>query len=149
VIGKSLGGATTAMIQGLIIMLISLFLGVHLQFGSILLLLAFMFLISLAFVALGVAIASRMQDMQGFQLVMNFLIMPVFLLSGALFPLSTAPGLLKTISLFDPLTYGVEGLRAILLGSSEISLAASIAVIAVIAIALTAIAAWFFGKIEE
>ncbi len=149
VIGKALGGATTAMFQGIIIMLIAFFLGVNFQIGNAVLLLVFMFMISVMFVSLGITIASKMEDMHGFQIIMNFLIMPLFFLSGALFPLSTAPEILKAASMFDPLTYGVNGLRFILLGYSEVPFATCFAVISAFTIAFIAIAILAFNRIEE
>lgn len=149
VLGKAFGGATTAMIQGTIIMVIAFFLGVQFQIANVVLLLLFMFLISVMFVSLGIAIASKMEDMHGFQLIMNFLIMPLFFLSGALFPLSTAPELLRTASLFDPLTYGVQGLRFILLGHSDIPFVISFAVITGFTVAFISIAIYLFNRIEE
>ena len=149
VAGKALGGATTSIIQGALIMVISVFLGVQLQITNIILLAAFMFLISIMFVALGIAIASMLEDMHGFQLIMNFLIMPLFFLSGALFPLSSAPDLLKAVSLLDPLTYGVNGLRYILLGHSDISFPICFAVITAFTAAFVAIAIFLFNRIEE
>lgn len=80
---------------------------------------------------------------------MNFLIMPLFFLSGALFPLSSAPDFLKIISLADPLTYGVNGLRYILIGQSDISFGISFAVIAAFTAVFMAIAIYLFNKIEE
>ncbi len=149
VLGKALGGATTAMVQGIIILVLALFLGAELQPTNLLLLLGFMFLISLMFDSLGIALASTMEDMHGFQLIMNFLIMPLFFLSGALFPLSTAPGILKSASLFDPLTYGVSGLRFLLLGSSSISFWFSIAVVTGFTCVFVALAIFLFNRIEE
>ena len=149
VIGKALGGATTAMFQGIIIMMIAFFLGVNFQIGNVILLLLFMFMISVMFVSLGITIASKMEDMHGFQIIMNFLIMPLFFLSGALFPLSTAPEILKVASLFDPLTYGVNGLRFILLGYSDIPFATCFAVISGFTILFISIAIWAFNRIEE
>ncbi len=149
VAGKTLGGATTAIIQGLLIMIISIFIGVQLQLANFILLIIFMFMISIMFVSLGIAIASMLEDMHGFQLIMNFLIMPLFFLSGALFPLSSAPELLKTISLLDPLTYGVNGLRYILIGQSDISFGISFAVIAAFTAIFMATAIYLFNKIEE
>jgi ABC-2 type transport system permease protein len=87
--------------------------------------------------------------MHGFQLIMNFLIMPLFVLSGALFPLSSAPDFLKAISMLDPLTYGVSGLRFILLGHSDISFAVSLAVVGAFTAAFIAIAMFLFNRIEE
>jgi len=71
----------------------------------------FMFLIAILFTALGTAIASKLEDMQGFQLIMNFIIMPVFFLSGALFPLDELPKIIDYVTRFNPLTYGVDGVR--------------------------------------
>jgi len=149
VIGKALGGVTTALIQGIIIMFVAMFLGAKIQALNIFLLLVFMFMISLMFVSLGIAIASVMEDMHGFQLIMNFMIMPLFFLSGALFPLSSAPEILKMASLFDPLTYGVNGLRYLLLGYSDISFLTCFAVISVLSLIFLVAAAYLFNRIEE
>jgi ABC-2 type transport system permease protein len=70
-----------------------------------------MFLIAFAFTSLGTAIASALDDIQGFQLIMNFLVMPTFLFSGAIFPLNNLPEFLKFIAQFNPLSYGIDGLR--------------------------------------
>ena len=149
VLGKALGGATTAMIQGIIILLVALLLGAQLQVGNIALLLAFMFLVSVMFVSLGIAIASMLQDMHGFQLIMNFLLMPLFFLSGALFPLSSAPDFLKTASLFDPLTYGVNGLRFLLIGHSDIGFIECTLALLAFAAVFVALAIFLFNRIEE
>jgi ABC-2 type transport system permease protein len=108
-----------------------------------------MMMISVMFVSLGIAIASKMEDMHGFQLIMNFLIMPLFFLSGALFPLSTAPDLIRAISMFDPLTYGVNGLRYILLGYADIPFTICFGVILAFTAAFMAIAIYSFNRIEE
>ena len=90
-VGRTLGGATVAMIQGIVVLIISMLIGFRPQLANLPIALVFMFLIALLFTALGTAIASGMKDMHGFQLIMNFLIMPIFFLSGALFPLSGLP----------------------------------------------------------
>jgi ABC-2 type transport system permease protein len=149
VLGKALGGATTAMIQGVIIMLMAILLGAEIQVSNIFMLIFIMFLISIMFVSLGIAIASTMEDMHGFQLVMNFLIMPLFFLSGALFPLSSAPQILRTASMFDPLTYGVSGLRYLLTGNSDIRFSVSVAVLSAFTAVFIATAIYLFNKIEE
>lgn len=109
--GKSLGGATTATISALILLALAPVVGVSLSAPVVAKLLVLAFLISFAVTSLGVAIAGRMQSMQGFQMIMNFLVMPIYFLSGAMFPLSSAPGWMKILMRFDPLTYGVDGLR--------------------------------------
>lgn len=110
--GQTLGTVTTAMIKGLVF-LFALVVGrmANADLLGILAAIGFMFLISASFVSLGIAFASRMTDPHGFQLIMNFLIMPVFFLSGALFPLEGLPLWLSTLTYVNPLTYGVDGLR--------------------------------------
>ncbi len=123
VLGKAFGGTTTAMIQGMIMFIFSLILGVKFTtelgagFGIIVCIL-FMFLIGLSFVSIGIAIASKVESMEGFQMIMSFLIMPMFFLSGALYPLNALPGWLRILTYIDPLTYGIDGLRNAIQGSS-------------------------------
>lgn len=146
VMGKTLGGATTAILQAVLIMLLMPFLGVTLNAAGFLTAFVFMILISVAFVGLGLAIASKMEDMHGFQLVMNFLVMPLFFLSGALFPLSNLPGWLKTLTLVDPLTYGVDGLRGALTGTSAMPFWTDFTVLALFCAAMVSLSVWLFTK---
>ncbi|MCX6694958.1 MAG: ABC transporter permease, partial [Candidatus Altiarchaeota archaeon] len=122
-LGQTLGGATTSVIQGLLTLVIAMVVGIGLSFSvkGFIIAVGFMTLIGLSFTALGIAFASRMEDMHGFQLIMNFVIFPIFGLSGAVFPLTNLPGWLKMVSYMDPLTYGVQGVRYGLLGTSEIN----------------------------
>jgi ABC-2 type transport system permease protein len=148
-IGQTLGGATTSFIQGSIILSISLLIGLSaLNAGGFLLAFAFMLLIGISFTAMGIAIASKMNDMHGFQLIMNFVIFPIFGLSGALFPIETLPGWLKSLTLLDPLTYGVEGVRYGLLGTSHIDPMLCFAVLSCFAAAMLTLGAYFFRKIN-
>lgn len=117
-IGKSLGGATQAMVQGLILLVLAPLIGIQLTIGSVLLLIPFVFFLAFALSALGVALASRMKSMQSFQVVMNFLVMPMFFLSGALFPLANLPGWMTVLTRLNPVTYGMDPIRRILLGPS-------------------------------
>jgi ABC-2 type transport system permease protein len=130
-VGQTLAGATTSVIQGLLTLVIAVLVGSGLAItpSGFLVAVAYMALIGVAFTALGIAFASRMDDMHGFQLIMNFFIFPIFGLSGAMFPLSSLPGWLKALSYADPLTYGVQGIRYGLLGSSEIPPAACLIVL--------------------
>jgi len=114
-IGKALGGATQAMAQGLILLVLAPFVGVKLTFLSVITLIPLVFVLAFALSAMGVAIASRMRSMQGFQMVMNFLMMPMFFLSGALFPLSGLPGWMTFLTRIDPAAYGIDPLRRTLL----------------------------------
>ena len=147
VIGKTLGGATTAVIQGLLIFIISLLMGIKINSisGAIIALL-FMILIGIAFTALGLAFASRMEDMQAFPLVMNFVIMPLFFLSGALFPLEGIPKILKIIAYINPLTYGVEALRFGFIGISQINIWIDLIVLSGFCILTISVGTYLFNK---
>lgn len=147
-LGQTFGGATTAFIQGIILMVISLFVGLKVEsVTGFFIALGFMVLIGISFTAFGIAIASRMEDMTGFQLIMNFVIFPIFGLSGALFPISELPGWLAPVTMIDPLTYGVEGIRYGLTGVSQISPILSLLVIGGFATFMTIIGAFLFRKI--
>ena len=102
----------------------------------------------LLFAALGMAIGSGLQDMQGFQLIMNFLVMPIYFLSGALFPLTGLPVALSYVTKADPLTYGIDGMRSALLGQSAFDPRLDFAVLAVVGCLLLALGAYRFKKIE-
>jgi ABC-2 type transport system permease protein len=148
-LGRSLGGATVASIQGLIVFLISLLIGFRpTNIMMIPLALVFMFLIALLFTALGTAIASKLEDMQAFQLIMNFLIMPIFFLSGALFPLDSLPKALVLVTRFNPLSYGVDGIRYALTGVSHLGLGIDLLVMAVTTLVITMLGSYLFEKIQ-
>ncbi len=148
-IGQTLGGATTAMLQGLLVFFISFLVGVKMPgIGGILIGMGFMFLIGIAFTAVGISFASRMEDTQGFQLIVNFIIFPLFFLSGALFPLEGLPNWLLFFTRLDPLTYGVEGVRYSMLGSSQIPPMTSFAVLGSFAAAMILVGAFLFRKIK-
>lgn len=148
-IGKTLGGATIAMIQGMIVLSLTYVLGFRIpDLASLGLGLVFMFLIAIFFTGLGLAIASKMKDMHGFQLIMNFLIMPIFFLSGALFPLENLPSAIYFISRIDPLTYGVDGLRGAIAGISIFGVYYDLAVIGLLSIIICAVGTVFFSKTE-
>jgi ABC-2 type transport system permease protein len=148
-IGRTLGGATVATLQGMIVFVISMIVG----FRPVSIPLAFvgfiiMLLIAILFTALGTAIASKLDDFQGFQLIMNFLIMPLFFLSGALFPLQGIPKVLSYVIAVDPLSYGVDGLRAALIGTGHYGLIPDIIILGSITAVLLAIGTYFFSKIQ-
>jgi len=149
VLGRVLGGATISTLQGVLVYCLTLLVGFRPQ--NILLLiptLGIMFLIGLFYTALGTAIASLMKDFHGFQLIMNFLIMPSYFLSGAIFPLETAPQTLKTISSINPLTYGVDGLRQLLSGTVHLGMSNDILVLFVLSAITLSITSYLFTKIE-
>jgi len=148
-LGRTLGGATVSTLQGCAVFLISMLVGFRPENIFLLpLALIFMFLIAIVFTALGTAIASMLDDMQGFQLIMNFLVMPVFFLSGSLFPLDGLPGAIRDITAADPLSYGVDGLRGSLAGIFHFSVSMDLTVLTVFAAAFLIIGSYLFSKIE-
>lgn len=148
-IGRTLGGATVSIIQGLIVFIISLFVGFkpH-DITSLPLAFVFMAFIAIFFTALGTAIASLLQDMQGFQLIMNFLLMPLFFFSGALFPLQGLPHVLRVAASMNPLAYGIDGLRDTLVGGAHFGLGTDLLVLSVITSLIMALGSYLFSKIQ-
>ncbi len=120
-IGKALGGTTQAMIQGLILLVLAPFVGVKLSALTVLELLPLAAVLAFGLSSFGVMIASMMKSLQGFQVVMNFLMMPMFFLSGALFPLTNLPGWMTWLTRLDPASYGIDPIRRVVLPSSTAS----------------------------
>jgi ABC-2 type transport system permease protein len=148
-VGRTLGGATVATLQGVVVLVLSFLVGFRpASFFAFPFSLFFMFLIALLFTAIGTAIASLLEDMQGFQLIMNFLVMPLFFLSGALFPLDGLPNYFRVITAIDPLTFGVDGLRGLLAGSFYFGWAIDLTVLSAITIAILILGSYLFSKIE-
>jgi len=114
-IGKTLGGATQAMVQGVVLLVLAPFIGITVTPLMVLQVLVLVFILAFALSALGVAVGSRMKSMQGFQVVMNFLMMPIFFLSGALFPLTGLPAWLTVLTRIDPASYGIGPIRKVVL----------------------------------
>ncbi len=147
--GKTLGGATVAFIQGCFVLILTIIVGFRISnFLMIPFALAAMFLIALFFTALGITIASVLEDMQGFQLILNFIVQPVFFLSGALFPLSGVVSFLSIISAFDPLSYGVDAVRGSLTGVTHFGLTTDFTVLIIICAIVLAIGSYLFSKVE-
>jgi len=148
-LGRTTGGATVSIIQGSLIFIVCLIAGFRpSSVASVPLALLFMAMIAIVFAALGTVIGSSLKDMQGFQLVMNFLVMPIFFLSGALYPLSNLPKVLMVLTRLDPLTYGVDGVRTELIGVTHFGPAADLTVLIAVAVVLLAVGAWRFSRIE-
>jgi ABC-2 type transport system permease protein len=167
-VGKSLGGATVAMIQSVILIVIAPILGISLSITMVLELLVLAFLMSFAVTSLGVVIASRMQSMQSFQMVMNFMVMPLYFLSGAMFPMASAPAWMKALMTIDPIGYGVDAIRNVVFshtaapaglggaitladvarqaGLIRWTLTTDVAMMTVFAVVLTVAGAWSFSK---
>ena len=148
-IGRTLGGATVAMVQGVVIFLITLFIGFRPEMTPTLFLAPIiMFFICVLFTALGTAIASKLDDMQAFPLVMNFLIMPLFFLSGALFPIDQLPKALMFVVRLNPLSYGVDGMRLSLIHVGHFAFMLDLTVLVTVTALCIAFGAYLFNRIE-
>lgn len=148
-IGKTIGGATVAILQGLLIVTVCLLVGFRpAHLSALPQALLFMILIAVVFSGLGTVIGSTLQNMQGFQLIMNFLVMPIFFLSGALYPLSNLPVALAAVTRLDPLTYGIDGLRGAFIGAGHFNPALDAAVLLAVAVLFLALGARAFSRIQ-
>ena len=120
-VGKALGGTTQAMIQGLILLVLAPFVGVKLSVLTVLAIVPLAAVLAFGLASFGVMLASMMKSLQGFQVVMNFLMMPMFFLSGALFPLTGLPVWMTVLTRLDPASYGIDPLRRVVLSDSGLS----------------------------
>jgi len=148
-LGRTLGSATVATIQGLLVFIVCLIAGFRphswTAFPQAFI---FMAMVAITFAALGTAFGSIIKDMQGFPIIMNFMVLPMFFLSGALYPLSHLPAVLTLITRIDPLTYGIDGLRGALIGTWHFSFAVDVAVMSGIAVVFLSLGAYLFSKIQ-
>ena len=148
VAGRTLGGATISIIQGLAILAISVLLGARISPTGLIPALLFMALAALFSVSLGIALASRIEDPHGFSLIMNLAIMPAALLSTAFFPLESTSPWLKTAIYANPLTYIVDGIRGCLTGKFSIPPLADLTVILSLSTLTIFTGAWLFSRSE-
>jgi ABC-2 type transport system permease protein len=153
-VGKILGGATVAMMQSVILILLAPVAGVWPSVLGVVQLLLLCFLMSVAVTSLGVFIAARMRSMQGFQMLMNLLVMPLWFLSSGMFPIMSAPFWMRPLMTVDPLTYGVDALRNVVFSGTafgegapslvRFSLSFDVAILALVAFLSAAVAAFRF-----
>jgi len=170
VLGKAAGSATVAVIQGIVMLVLAPFLGVSLSPLMVIELIPVLIIISLSLSGLGVLVASRMRSQQGFQIIVQIIIMPLIFLSGVFFPVNNVPTWLEVISKINPLTYGVDAIRQLFLGEKmaaiggvmgqggytigvtvlghTMTILEDVLLVAVLGIVLMTIAAWSFSKQE-
>ncbi len=132
VLGKVLGGATLATLQGLVFLIFAPLLGVHFTPVSLVLTILVIFLVAFSLTALGFLIAWPMDSTAGFHAVINLFLIPLWLLSGSMFPVASASFWIRMLMRINPLTYGTEALRSLLFpgsASTELSLGANLAVL--------------------
>ena len=148
-IGRTLGGATVAVLQGVAVFFICLAVGFRVPSLTMLPLgFLFMILTALLFTGVGTALGCLLPDFQGFQLVMNFLVMPIFFLSGALFPLNNVPRALSVVASIDPLSYSVDGLRYALVGGTAFGVIPDLEILAVVTTLVLFLGGYVFSKIQ-
>ena len=122
VVGKLLGGSTIAMIQGAIILLFAPLLKIPITFTVFFKVMGIMFLVAMTIATLGIVLASKIKSMQAFQVITNFLLMPMFFLSGALFPLNNTVEWMNVVSKINPLSYGIDAMRTVILDNPALQL---------------------------
>jgi ABC-2 type transport system permease protein len=148
-LGRTLGGATVSSLQGVLVFILAIIIGFRPSHASLIVVsFFFMFLLALLFTSLGTAIASKLNDMQAFPIIINFIIMPLFFLSGALFPVDNLTGVLADVIKLNPLSYGVDALRHTLTGAGSFSLLLDFAVLMVSTILVLFIGSKMFKNIE-
>jgi ABC-2 type transport system permease protein len=159
VFGKALGAAAVALLQVGLMLLLTPIVGVDIDVRTILLLVPISFILSIALSGLGLMIASFMRSQQGFQLLIQLLVFPLIFLAGVFFPINQAPDWLQVLSKFNPLTYGVDAIRQVFIGSADprvgvtvfghtMTLGEEVILISVFAVVLLAAAAWAFNRQE-
>jgi len=149
ILGRSLGGMTTAIIQALIIVGIAAAMGVKLSSVSgFFLAILIMIFTCATFTGFGLIIATKLGNLEGFMAIMNLIVFPIFLLSGAMFPVQAMPSWLKYIMYVNPLTYGVDGLRGTLIGVAAFPLWLDFTVLIISCLALATLGSYFFSRME-
>lgn len=146
--GKMVGGTVDALLQGCAMLVLGLVLGINYTILGVLFSFVFMFVLASALVSLGLIIGSNMESVEGFQLIISFLVFPMFFFSGALFPLKNLPPYLMILTMLDPVTYAVDGLRGLLLGSSQLPIALNLGVLAAFAVVMIGIGTWSFKRLK-
>jgi len=148
-LGGALGGATTAVMQGLIVLIISLFLGFRPHSWAMLpLALVILSLLAVAIASFSSGIGSFVQDMQGFQAINQFLVFPLYFLSGALYPLSNVPTALRIVAECNPMSYAVDAMRDAMIGQTHFGMTRDLIILLITVVVLVAFGAYRFRNIE-
>lgn len=157
ILGKAVGAAVVAVIQSIIMLALAPIVGVSLDLGLVLTLIPVVIILSISLSGLGILIASRMRSQQGFQLLMQLLIFPMIFLSGVFFPLTNVPAWLEVLSKVNPVTYGVDAIRQVFLGSEAataslfghtMSVLENSLIVGAVGLILLSLSVWVFNKQE-
>lgn len=147
-VGKVIGGMTDSLLQSYILLAIGIVLGIPFTFTSVLLTAFILFVFAIGVVSLGLTIGSFMESPEGYGLISSFVIYPLFLLSGALYPLDNLPHWMRILTHIDPATYAVDGLRNVIIGESSMSFLSNLGVITGFDLVLIFIGTWAFNKMK-
>lgn len=147
-VGKSLGGMTTSLVEVAILLVVGGFIGIHFTALSLIQTIAIVLLLSFCLTSLGLAMGSYIDSLEGFQLIVSFVVFPLFFLSGALFPLNNLPGWLSILTKIDPATYAVDALRYAMLGIASYSFTVDIVVLIAFAIGFGVFGGYSFGRMK-
>ncbi len=146
--GKMVGGSIDALLQGGAMLLLGPVFGIRYTLLSFALSFLFMFVLASALVSLGLILGGNMESVEGFQLISSFLIFPMFFFSGALFPINNLPNYLMLITVLDPVTYAVDGMRGLILGSSQLPIALDLGILVAFAAVMMGIGTWTFKRLK-
>ena len=147
--GSALGGATIGVIQGVVLFIIALIFGFHpYSWPALFATIFFMVMLALAMVSFSSAVGAVVNDMPSFMAVTNFLVVPLFFLSGSMYPLNNIPGVMKVIASINPLSYAVDAMRATLINQSHFGLTTDFIVMSITLIVLFAFSVYRFKRIE-
>jgi ABC-2 type transport system permease protein len=146
--GKMVGGSVDSLLQGGAMLMLGFVFGIKYSVLSLALSFTFMFVLASALVSVGLIIGGNMESVEGFQLITSFLIFPMFFFSGALFPINNLPSYLMLITVLDPVTYAVDGLRGLMLGSSQLPIALNFAILVAFAAVMIGIGTWTFKRLK-
>ncbi len=146
--GKMVGGSIDSLIQGGAMLLFGLLLGLRYTLSTLILSFVLMFLLASALVSLGLIIGSKMESVEGFQLIVSFLVFPMFFFSGALFPIKDLPNYLLIFTAIDPVTYAVDGLRGAILGSSQLPIIQDLLILSAFTTIMIGIGTWSFKNLK-
>jgi len=146
--GKMLGGCTDALIQGALMLAFGVVLGVSYTLLTVAFAMIFMLILASATVSIGLVIGSRMESPEGFNLVVSFLVFPLFFLSGALFPINNLPSWLSIFTVLNPVTYAVDGMRGVMLGISTFPVLLDFGVLLGFAVGMMVIGSIAFSRMR-
>jgi len=146
--GKTLGGCTDALIQGSLMLAFGVILGISYTVQMVVQTIIFMLVLAAAVVSIGLIIGSFMESPEGFNLIVSFLVFPLFFLSGALFPIDNLPSWLRAFTTLNPVTYAVDGMRGVMLGMSTFPVMMDFGVLLGFAVVMIVIGSIAFSRMK-